>query len=120
MIETIRRTRGFYLYSETGRRYLDLSLDGGGAFCGHRPHTLTTGIKQVLSRGGMSLLPNRAGVRAEKVLWQLWAGLGLGSPSQRDSSQSSAQEYQLVYFPPGTPPAMLPALLSIPEGTIAE
>ena len=47
----IRRARGYHLYDEAGKRYLDLSLAGGRALLGHRPERALLELKNLLSRG---------------------------------------------------------------------
>jgi len=56
-LPAIRRARGFYLYDNSGKRILDLYLDGGRAWLGHRPEGLSLQIKNTLSRGVYSPYP---------------------------------------------------------------
>lgn len=54
----IRRARGYRLYDQRGRRYLDLWQDGGRALLGHRPDRALARIKGALSRGVNGGLPS--------------------------------------------------------------
>lgn len=69
-IPRIKRARGVYLYDEKGNRYLDLYLDGGRAFCGHRPNGLSNTIKNAVSRGIFAPYPSVYEERLFKVLKQ--------------------------------------------------
>ncbi len=53
----IRRARGFRLYDEAGRRYLDLWQADGGAILGHRGAGAVTAVKAALDRGLAAPLP---------------------------------------------------------------
>lgn len=68
MITPIKRARGFYLYDDKGRRFLDLYLDGGRALCGHRPNGLSNVLKNTLSRGLYAPYPSVYDSRLDKVL----------------------------------------------------
>ncbi|AHH08308.1 Peptide methionine sulfoxide reductase [Borrelia anserina BA2] len=54
----IRRARFFYLYDINGNRYLDLYLNGGLNFLGHRVQGLNLIIKQTFSRGLTASYPS--------------------------------------------------------------
>ena len=54
----IRRARGYRLYDQRGRRYLDLWQAGGRALLGHRPDRAVARIKGALSRGATAGLPS--------------------------------------------------------------
>jgi hypothetical protein len=58
LLPPIRRARGYHLYDERGKRYLDLSLAGGRALLGHRPERVLLEMKNLLSRGLWSDLPS--------------------------------------------------------------
>ncbi len=58
VVPIIRRARGFRLYDQHGRRYLDLYRDGGGALLGHRSGVTVTLMKSVLSQGLASSAPS--------------------------------------------------------------
>ena len=66
----IRRARGYHLYSDAGRRLLDLYLDGGAALLGHRPDQLGRQLKGVLGRGLIAPLPSRYGAHLLRALRQ--------------------------------------------------
>ncbi len=54
----IVRSRDFHLYTASGRRFLDLFLNGGRAYYGHRPGRLSQKLKNVLSKGLLPELPS--------------------------------------------------------------
>ena len=57
-IPVIRRARGYRLYDREGRRYLDLSRDGGGALLGHRSGSSVAEMKSALSQGLSTAAPS--------------------------------------------------------------
>ncbi len=56
-LPAIRRARGFHLYDNGGRRILDLYLEGGRAWLGHRPEGLSLQLKNTLTRGVYAAYP---------------------------------------------------------------
>ncbi|AHH12361.1 Peptide methionine sulfoxide reductase [Borrelia hermsii YBT] len=54
----IKRARFFYLYDIRGNRYLDLYLNGGLNFLGHRVQGLNLILKQTFSRGLTASYPS--------------------------------------------------------------
>jgi len=70
----IRRARGYRLYDERGRRYLDLWQNGGRSLLGHRPARQTTLLKDVLSKGLAADLPSVYTRRLERALAALLPG----------------------------------------------
>ena len=64
----VRRARGYRLYTEDGRRLLDLYLDGGAALLGHRPELLGRALKNVAGRGLLGNLPSSYAGRLRRVL----------------------------------------------------
>jgi hypothetical protein len=70
----IRRARGYRLYAENGRRYLDLWQGGGRALLGHRSARLTTVLKNVISTGLIADLPSGYSGRLERALAREFAG----------------------------------------------
>ncbi|AHH10509.1 Peptide methionine sulfoxide reductase [Borrelia coriaceae ATCC 43381] len=54
----IKRARFFYLYDINGNRYLDLYLNGGLNFLGHRVRGLNLILKQTFSRGLTASYPS--------------------------------------------------------------
>ena len=70
----VRRARGYRLYTEDGRRLLDLYLDGGGALLGHRPELLGRELKNVVGRGLIGNLPSSYAARLLRTLRQALPG----------------------------------------------
>jgi len=68
LLPVIRRARGYRLYGQDGRRYLDLWQGGGRALLGHRPARVTTVLKNVISTGLVTDLPSdwRRGTSGER------------------------------------------------------
>ncbi len=48
---TIKRARGYRLYTTKGKKILDLSMDYGRAVLGHRPNGLSLSLKNTIDRG---------------------------------------------------------------------
>ena len=57
-IGSVRRARGYRLYTHAGRRILDLYQDGGRAILGHGGGGIVTAFKSGLDRGPNSPLPS--------------------------------------------------------------
>ena len=70
----VRRARGYRLYTEDGRRLLDLYLDGGAALLGHRPELLGRELKNVAGRGLLGNLPSSYPARLRRILRQALPG----------------------------------------------
>jgi len=70
----VRRARGYRLYTEDGRRLLDLYLDGGAALLGHRPELVGRELKDVAGRGLLGNLPSSYPARLRRVLRQALPG----------------------------------------------
>lgn len=70
LLPVIRRARGYRLYGQDGRRYLDLWQGGGRALLGHRPARVTTVLKNVISTGLVTDLPSVYTGRLERALGQ--------------------------------------------------
>ena len=75
-LPAVRRARDFHLYTEDGRRLLDLFLDGGGALLGHRPDRLGRELKTVLARGLAGNLPSNYEARLVRALRRVLPGHG--------------------------------------------
>ena len=75
-LPTVRRARDFHLYTEDGRRLLDLYLDGGGALLGHRSDRRAAEMKNVLGRGLAGNLPSGYGARLARILRHVLPGHG--------------------------------------------
>lgn len=73
-LPTVRRARDFHLYTEDGRRLLDLYLDGGGALLGHRSERSAREMKNVLGRGLTGNLPSGYGARLARILRRVLPG----------------------------------------------
>lgn len=71
LLPPIRRARGYRLYDERGKRYLDLYQTGGRALLGHRPAGALLELKNLISRGLLSDLPATAERRLIKALRSL-------------------------------------------------
>ena len=71
-LPVINRARGFYLYDDTGRRYLDFFQDDGRAVLGHRPAGLSTHLKNVLSKGLLAESRSKYPYRLKKALGKLF------------------------------------------------
>ncbi|MDR2521358.1 MAG: hypothetical protein LBC72_02215 [Spirochaetaceae bacterium] len=68
----IARARGFRLYTEDGRRLVDLWQDGGKALLGHNPAAVTRALKNTAGRGLFAALPSRADDRFARALKTLF------------------------------------------------
>lgn len=69
----IRRAREYHLFDNTGKRFLDLYLDGGKALLGHRPEGFSLIVKNTLARGVYASYPSHEEanmLRAAKILWE--------------------------------------------------
>jgi hypothetical protein len=73
-IPPIRRARGYRLYDQRGRRYLDLWQNDGHSLLGHRGLHLMALLKNLMSRGLLSDLPALQGRHLEKALAACLAG----------------------------------------------
>ncbi|MFW6293901.1 MAG: hypothetical protein ACOC7V_16500, partial [Spirochaetota bacterium] len=70
----VRRARGFRLYTDDGRRIIDLWQGGGCAILGHRGGKLVTRLKAVLDRGVLVPFPSAAEHRLALAVGRLFAG----------------------------------------------
>jgi len=77
VLPVIRRARGWRLYDQQGKRYLDFAQARGSAFLGHPPRNAVRVMKQELDRGLLSALPNRWEQRLVRVLARLAAVAGV-------------------------------------------
>ena len=73
-LPSIRRARGYRLYGQNGRRYLDLYQDNGRAITGHRPARTILEIKNLLSKGQIAAYPSVYTAQAQKALMTLVPG----------------------------------------------
>ncbi|APR64819.1 hypothetical protein baBA2_000327 [Borrelia anserina] len=72
----IRRARFFYLYDINGNRYLDLYLNGGLNFLGHRVQGLNLIIKQTFSRGLTASYPSVFRKQFENIFFSFFKEAG--------------------------------------------
>ena len=70
----LTRTRGYRLYDNGGRRYLDLYQDGGRGILGHRPSGMATALKDALGKGGLAPYPSILEKRLSRHLAELLPG----------------------------------------------
>jgi len=73
-VPIIRRARGYRLYDRDGRRYLDLSRDGGGALLGHRSGAAVSHMKSALSQGLFSAVPSVWEARLLRMIGGMFPG----------------------------------------------
>ena len=74
LLPPIRRARDFRLYTEDGRRLVDLWQYGGAALLGHTPPGLLRTFKNTAARGLFAPLPGRLERRLLKALPGLFPG----------------------------------------------
>jgi hypothetical protein len=73
-VPAVLRARGFRLYTQDGKRLIDLWLNGGAAILGHTPPNLLRELKNTASRGMYSPLPHFSQSRYLKALSKLFPG----------------------------------------------
>jgi hypothetical protein len=139
----IRRARGFRLYDEAGRRYVDLYQDSGAAVLGHRGPGTVRDVKDALSRGLGSALPSVYEGRLKKLLRKLFPDYGgialfaclhrglaaasvflgrrigeedVGDPALEERSSAAAYWRPFLDPDPGKPDVLIPIL---PTGGMA-
>jgi hypothetical protein len=125
LLPPIRRARDFRLYTEDGRRLVDLWQYGGAALLGHTPPGLLRAFKNTAGRGLFAPLPGRLEGRLLKALPELFPGrtfrfydseaslfraLAAGIPVSAGTSVSAAP---LVSIPDPALPAWKPGFLSL-------
>lgn len=81
-LPTIKRARGYRLYGEDNKRYIDFYQEGGKALLGHRPPGWTRVLKSTGSRGLFASYPTLFSRRARKAALSLfpWAADALFFP----------------------------------------
>jgi len=67
-VPRVFRARDFHLYTEGGKRLIDLWLDGGKAVLGHKPPGVLLELKNAAERGLFSPLPHPLEKRLTKAL----------------------------------------------------
>ena len=73
-IPSIRRARGYRLYTAAGTRLVDFYQNAGRAILGYRPPGLSTAVENVLSRGLWAELPSVEERHLAKALADLFPG----------------------------------------------
>ena len=73
-VPAVLRARGFRLYTQDGKRLIDLWLNGGAAVLGHTPPNLLRELKNTASRGLYAPLPHFTESRFIKALSKLLPG----------------------------------------------
>ena len=73
-IPNVLRARGYRLYTQDGRRLIDLWLNGGAAILGHTPPNILREIKNTASRGLYAPFPHFTEGRYLKALSKLFPG----------------------------------------------
>jgi len=73
-IPVVLRARGYRLYTQDGKRLVDLWLNGGAAVLGHTPPNLLRELKNTASRGLYAPLPHFMEGRFIKALSKLLPG----------------------------------------------
>lgn len=58
LMPVVKRARDYHIYDCSGRRYLDLYLNGGRCMLGHRPEGVFGVLKNTLSRGPAAEYPS--------------------------------------------------------------
>ena len=75
LVPQVLRARDFRLYTDGGKRLVDLWLNGGSAVLGHTPPSLLREIKNTASRGLYAPFPHFTRQRFLKALSQLLPGM---------------------------------------------
>ena len=76
LVPTVLRARGFRLYTQGGRRLVDLWQNGGAAVLGHTPPSLLRELKNTASRGLYAPFPHFLETRFIKALSRLFPNRG--------------------------------------------
>ncbi|MDR0878191.1 MAG: hypothetical protein LBN21_09070 [Treponema sp.] len=74
LLPPVLRARDFHLYTDGGKRLVDLYQEGGAAVLGHTPPNMLRELKNTASRGLFSALPHPLEKRFVKALSQLFPG----------------------------------------------
>jgi hypothetical protein len=73
-VPMVLRARSYRLYTEGGRRLIDLWLNGGAAILGHTPPNFLRELKNTASRGLYAPFPHFSETRFLKALTRLFPG----------------------------------------------
>ena len=68
----IRRTRGYFLYTADGRRFLDFYQDNGRALLGHRVPGMQRALKSTVAKGLLAPYPSVYSQRVERMVKKLF------------------------------------------------
>lgn len=71
MLPSIKRSRGYKLYSSDGKRYLDFYQEGGKAILGSRPAGFSLALKNEIEKGNYYGFPSSYEKKAFNLLKQL-------------------------------------------------
>jgi hypothetical protein len=74
LLPRVLRARDFHLYTEGGKRLVDLWLQGGKAVLGHKPPKVTNELKNAAERGLFTPLPHPMEKRFIKALGEFFPG----------------------------------------------
>jgi hypothetical protein len=118
-VPAVLRARGFRLYTQDGRRLIDLWLNGGAAILGHTPPNLLRELKNTASRGLYAPLPHFSQGRFIKTLSKLFPGRGFRlyaapPPELTKLFTSGAAKLWRPFTDPASPFAVENAPLLIP------
>lgn len=76
LIPAVKRARDYHLYDFSGRRYLDLCLDGGRAVLGHKAGRIVRDMKNSLEKGLSASYPSMYRDRLLKQVKRLYPTVG--------------------------------------------
>ena len=71
-IPEINRARGYFLYTSSGKRYLDMALDGGRLVMGHRQKGYGQVMKNVIDKGILPAFPSPYAHRLKQAVKALF------------------------------------------------
>lgn len=74
-IPAYRRARGYRLYGDSGKRFLDFYQDGGRAILGHGQPRIVLEMKKTLSRGQIAPYPSRYALQTAGAVRKLIPGV---------------------------------------------
>ena len=73
-IPEINRARGYYVYTASGKRYLDMALEGGRLVMGHRQKGYAQAMKNVIDKGILPGYPSPYAHRLKQAVKALVGG----------------------------------------------
>jgi hypothetical protein len=125
LVPTVLRARDFRLYTEGGRRLVDLWQNGGAAVLGHTPPALLRELKNTASRGLYAPFPHFLEGRLIKALSRLFPGrifrLYASAPAAletllKDGSVALWRPFLAPNAPLAVPEDALPVLIPVLPG----